>query len=112
MDKLLGLIGLCRRAGRLAVGDEAVGQSVRAGRARALCLAQDAGDSTRRRAAHLSRQGGIPLLELPADKARLGAALGRGSCALAAVEDDGLARQIGHKLTQVQQISGGGFHGN
>lgn len=112
MNRLLGLVGLCRRAGRLALGDACAGESARAGRARALLLAQDAGDTARRRAVRWAEEADVPLLTLPVDKAALGRALGRASCAVAAVEDTGFARQIEGRLTQFQQISGGGFHGN
>ena len=42
MDKLLSLMGLCRRAGRLGVGHDAVFDAVRRGRARVVILTSDA----------------------------------------------------------------------
>ena len=46
LESLLGLIGLARRAGKLAVGEALTAELVAAGRARAIFLAGDAGEAT------------------------------------------------------------------
>ena len=100
MDNLLGMIGLALRAGRLEVGDEAVGDACRLKHCRLLLAASDAGEGAQRRAAHFAQEGQCLLAELPCSKEELGAALGRKSCALAAVTDLGLAQAIAAKLAQ------------
>lgn len=48
-DKLLGALGLCRRAGRLAIGAEQVLETAARGRAQLVLLASDASERTARR---------------------------------------------------------------
>ena len=50
MDKLLNLIGLAKKAGKLEVGEEPVGAAARSKHARLILIASDAADNTRRRA--------------------------------------------------------------
>ena len=45
----LGLLGLARRAGKLACGEDAVREMVAAGKCRAIFLADDVGEATRRK---------------------------------------------------------------
>ena len=52
MDKLLNLIGLAKKAGKLEVGEEPVGAAARSKHARLILIASDAADNTRRRALH------------------------------------------------------------
>lgn len=98
-DALL-MTGMALRAGRLEVGDEAAGDACQCKRCRLLLVAADAGESARRRAAHFAGEGRCLLAELPCSREELGAALGRKSCAMAAVTDLGLARAIVEKLAQ------------
>lgn len=98
MDNALHLIGIARRAGRLEVGEEPVGAAARAGHARLLVLAADAAGNTLRRCSHFAQAGQAPLLQCPFTKAELGLATGRGSCAMLAFTDAGLAAAFASKL--------------
>ena len=98
-DPFLHLLGLCKKAGRLAVGEEPVGAACRAGQARLTLLARDAAESTRRRGERFSENGHAVYLEVPFSKEELGAALGRTSCALLAVTDAGFAAALCEKLS-------------
>ena len=89
MDKLLNLIGLALKAGKLEIGEEPVGAAARARQARLILIASDAADNTRRRAKHFGDAGECICLEIPATKEELGRALGRTSCAMAALTDIG-----------------------
>ena len=66
MDKLLNLIGLAKKAGKLEVGEEPVGAAARSKHARLILIASDAADNTRRRARHFGDVdrlcGGIRLI--------------------------------------------------
>ncbi|MCL2003892.1 MAG: hypothetical protein FWG72_07815 [Oscillospiraceae bacterium] len=86
--KLLRMAGLARRAGKLACGTEAVRDA--AGRAGLILLASDAGNTAGRDA----ERYGKPLMILPYDKEELGRAVGRKTCAIAAVTDDAFCRGI------------------
>ena len=93
-DPILHLLGLARKAGRLEIGEEPVGAACRARHARLLLLACDAAPNTRRRCAHFGQTGGVLWLDLPYSKEDLGFQLGRGSCAMLAVTDAGLAASL------------------
>ena len=56
MDKLLNLIGLAKKAGKLEVGEEPVGAAARSKHARLILIASDAADNTRRRALHFGEE--------------------------------------------------------
>lgn len=98
MNPVLSLLGLALRGGRLAVGDEPAALAARAGEARLLLSAQDAGGSMLRRAEHLAETGHCVWLTVPFSKAELGGALGRGTAAIVAVTDLGLAAAVVKRL--------------
>lgn len=98
-DALL-MTGMALRAGRLEVGGEAAGDACQSKRCRLLLVAADAGESARRQADHFAGEGRCLLAEIPCSREELGAALGRKSCAMAAVTDLGLARAIVERLAQ------------
>jgi len=97
-DPILHLLGLAKKAGRLEVGEEPVSGACRARQARLVLLAADAAPNTRRRCAHFGEIGGVLWLELPFTKEELGFQLGRGSCAMLALTDAGLAASVVEKL--------------
>jgi ribosomal protein L7Ae-like RNA K-turn-binding protein len=99
-DNALSMIGLALRAGRLEAGEEPAGDACRERRCRLLLVAGDAAGNTLRRAERFAALGQCLTLSLPCSRAELGAALGRGSCALAAVTDLGLAQAIVAKLAR------------
>ena len=104
MDKILGFIGLAKKAGSLKTGEESTGIAVRAGRAKAIILASDASGNAKRRASGFAGSGpGIPLLELPFTKSELSDALGKGGCAMAAVTDIGFADGIARRLCETDR---------
>ena len=94
----LRMVGMALKAGRLEVGDEAAGDACQYKKCRLLLLAADAGESSRRRAGFFAEEGNCLLAELPCSREELGAALGRKSCAMAAVTDLGLAQAIVERL--------------
>ena len=98
MDNILPLIGIAKKAGQLAIGEEPVGAAARAHKARLILLTSDAAAATVRRAESFAQTGGIFTLPLAATKAELGGILGRTSCAMVALLDAGLAASIGRKI--------------
>lgn len=100
-NRILSLLGLALRGGRLAVGEEPAALAAKAGQARLLLTASDASGNTLRRAEHLAQEGHCLFLTLPFSKAELGGALGRGSAAIAALTDLGLAAAAVERLAQL-----------
>ncbi len=99
-NNVLSLLGLALRGGRLAVGEEPAALAAKAGQARLLLSSADAAGNTLRRAEHLAEEGHCLHLTLPFSKAELGGALGRGSAAIAALTDTGLAAAVAERLAQ------------
>lgn len=100
MDPILSMIGICRKAGKIEAGEEPVDAAVRARDARLLLLAADAADNTARRCAHFAEVGQCLWLRIPESKYELGRALGRGSCAVLAITDTGLALAVAQRLAE------------
>ncbi len=98
LDNTLRTIGLALRAGRLAVGEDPAGDACHAHDCRLLLIAGDAAEGTLRRAERFAEAGQCLSVTVPCSKAELGQAVGRASCALAAVTDLGFARSIAGKL--------------
>ena len=92
-ERALRLVGLGRRAGRVAVGAQAVQQSVQRRRARLLLVAADAAPRSRRELDALAARASLPLLVV-GDAASLGRYCGRSHCVAVAVEDEALAAGI------------------
>ena len=101
------LLGLALRGGRLAVGEDAARDAVRAGQARLLMVSADAADRTVRFAEQLSREGNCLLLSLPCSKSELGGGLGRRAAAIAALTDAGLAAAVGRRLAALDPAAYG-----
>ena len=91
-QKALNYLGLARRGSNLVYGEETVGGVCRAGHARLVIVAKDAGDHTYRRARSYVNGKKIPLRSVSFTKEELGGALGCGVCAIAALTDVALAR--------------------
>ena len=94
----LGLLGLMRRAGKLAAGEDGVRQAVRAGKAKLILLASDASQNAKDRAEGFATRSQISLQVLPADKATLSQAAGVAGGAMFAVCDEGFAAALQKKL--------------
>ena len=97
-DPILHLLGLARKAGKLELGEEPVGALCRARHARLVLLADNAAPNTYRRAAHFGEAGNVLHISLPHTKEELGFHFGRGSVAIMALADAGLAASLMKKL--------------
>ncbi len=92
IEKVLGLLGLARRAGRLAMGATGVERMARQGRPPVVVIASDAGANQRRRFASLSPIRGLIADLLTRDD--LASRLGRGELVVVAVNDPGFVRGL------------------
>ena len=99
-DSALSLLGLALRGNNLAVGEEPVADACKARRAVLVVTAADAAQNSLDRARRWAESGGAAHTPVPWDKETLGYALGRGSCALAALTDRGLAGVLAEKLVR------------
>lgn len=102
-QRALNYLGLARRGSNLVYGEETVGAACRAGHVRLLIVAKDAGEHTYRRAKSYVNGKKIPLRPVRFTKEELGAALGIGVCAIAAVTDVALARAFIQALGETEK---------
>jgi ribosomal protein L7Ae-like RNA K-turn-binding protein len=91
-ERALGLLGLARRAGKLALGATAVEQLVHRGPPPVVVVARDAGAGQRRRMLALRPVRGHVADLL--DRQQLAARLGRNELAVVAVADPGFVRGL------------------
>jgi len=87
LDKALGLLGLARRSGKLAVGASAVEQMVHRGKRPVVIVARDAGESQRRRMLALRPVRGFVADSF--DRETLAQRFGRGELVVVAVSEPG-----------------------
>ncbi len=90
----LGLLGLARKAGGLELGEDPVGAACRGHKAKLVLLAADAAENTLCRMRRWSEGAKVPCIVLTASKEELGTALGRRSCAVLALTDEGFAKAL------------------
>lgn len=98
MKNSLSFLGIVKKSGRLAIGDDAVTTAALTKKARLIILAADAGEYTVRRAENLSDSSGIPIITIDDTKNELGLSAGRNSVAMAAILDMGMAASYLTKL--------------
>lgn len=100
----LNLLGLARRAGKLAPGDNQVTLALRRRTAALLIVAEDAGPSVYRKYHLWAQDLNVPLVTM-GTKAALGSAIGMGPHAVLAIVDDG----FGQRILQEMRITSGGI---
>ena len=93
---VLRMLGLARRARKLAVGTDAVLDAVRSGKAPVALVASDASDRTKKQVGDKCASYGVTLIKLEADRRSLAAALGSkdGQTSACAVTDRNMAIKI------------------
>ena len=90
MDKVLSLLGLCRRAGKLQPGFDKCRESARTKKAALLVAARDISEKTYKNLCYEADRAGIESIRVGADMAELSRACGI-RAGVAAVTDKGFA---------------------
>ena len=93
MNKFLSLLGLCKRAGKLAAGEVAAEQAVRKKQAYLLILAEDASANTKRKFRNSAAYYELPLAEI-GNKEELGRAIGADLRSIIAITEEGFAKKL------------------
>ena len=97
-DKALGLIGLMRRAGAIAIGVDNACEALAAGKAKLLLLSCDAAENAVRRIENRSVGRRALTVPLPYTRGELADCLGVSGCSAAAVTDIGFANALMKEL--------------
>ena len=96
-DKVLSMLGLARRAGKLIYGSENAVNSARQGKAYLVIMAGDASDRTKKLLRNKCKSFSVPLFEY-STKADLGSALGKSDISALSVSDRNFAKAIEDKI--------------
>ena len=92
MDRMLNMLGLCARAGKLITGEKACVQAVRSGAAFAAVLDGAASANAVKALGDACRSHGVELIRT--GEYALGEAIGKPARMAAAITDPGMARRI------------------
>lgn len=103
-DKLLSLISLCKRAGFLVTGMDAVKAELELGTINLIGVASDTAENSLKKIKALSQEKKITMLVLPLTKDEIEYKLGSYNAVLA-VKDKGMSREI---IKKTQQTVNGG----
>lgn len=92
-DRILSMIGLARRAGKVGMGADAVKGSLLEGKSRLVLVASDASAKTLKEARFFCENARRECLLLRRTMDQIGAAVGR-RVGMISIEDDGFAKRI------------------
>lgn len=97
MDKLLGALSLCRKAGKLVMGFDPVAESAAKGKAQLVLLAADLAEGSRKRALRFCDAAGLEPRALPLTQQELLAVTPKRTGVFAVI-DKGLAQLVERQL--------------
>jgi ribosomal protein L7Ae-like RNA K-turn-binding protein len=106
-NKISGLLGLSRKAGRLSCGLDDVRRAAETGISRLIIVAADAAFNASKKAADCAAYYKVPLILSSFTKAEIGEAVGFAEVSAVSVNDKGFAASI--KKLNDQQTNGGGL---
>lgn len=98
-DRILNLLGLAQRAGKLSSGDFIVGKAMKKKTPKLVLLAGDCAANNEKKYIQLAELHHIPLRKV-GSKETLGAAIGKEVRVVVAVEDDGFAKALLKEIDQ------------
>ena len=93
-NRLLSLLGLARRCGKLAAGFDAAVESAADGEARLILVAWDAAARTQRNIRQEAERYGVTVLPVRESKDEIGKAIGAASTGIVSIRDAGFAAKI------------------
>ena len=100
-DRILSLLGLAKRAGKIASGEFSTERAVKSGQAHLVIVSNEASENTQKMFRNMCEFYKAPMY-LYAQKESLGHALGKGFRASLAVLDEGFASSIKEKLENAE----------
>lgn len=92
-DKVLSMLGMAMRAGKVASGEFSVEKSVKTGKSRLVIVAEEASDNTKKMFTNMCTYYNVPIY-FYSSKEVLGHAIGKNSRASVSVQDNGFADTI------------------
>jgi ribosomal protein L7Ae-like RNA K-turn-binding protein len=109
-DKLLRLLGLAQRAGKIKSGNFAADESVKKGACCLLLVSSDTSEASKKKARNMCAYYDTPYREY-SDKEALGHAIGKEMRSVVAIEDAGFAGKILAILESTESKGGSAIDG-
>lgn len=103
-NNVLSLIGIAKKAGKIAAGEFQTEQAVKSGRAAVVIISSEASDNTKKKFRNMCTFYEVPVY-FYGEKEALGAAIGCEFRASLAVLDHGLAASV---IKQLENVQNGG----
>ena len=97
MDKILGFIGIAKRAGKVSVGSFVCETSIKSGTSRLVIIARDASYKTKKTITDACNYYNVPFLEF-SDMESLGRITGGGEKVVVSINDKEFAKAIYDKI--------------
>ncbi len=104
-DSVLSLVGIAKKAGKVAAGEFQTEQAVSSGRAGLVIVSEEASENTKKKFRNMCDFYRIPVF-FYGGKEQLGTAIGCEFRASLAITDEGLSRSIEKKLLQFTKNQG------
>ncbi len=89
-DRLLSFMGICRRAGKIVIGNDPVKESVETDKALLILIASDISQNTLKKIKPVIEESKVPCFQIGRTKDEISFSLGK-TCAILAVTDKGFA---------------------
>lgn len=102
MDKLLNFLGLCRRAGKLTMGNDMVIEDIMKGQSRLVIMASDISKNTEKKILLNCHRCNVKVAKLNRTKDEISWAVGK-FCAVASVTDSGFAKKLAQLIENDNQ---------
>lgn len=100
-DRILSMLGLAAKAGKIASGEFATEQAVKSGKAFLVLVSSEASDNTNKKFRNMCSFYQVPMY-VYAPKEALGHAIGKQFRASVAVLDEGFAKSLEEKLKTIE----------
>lgn len=102
-EKLIGALGLARKAGKLIIGGELCEEYIRTGKAELAFLCSDMSENSQKKLHSALRTGNVPYIILPLTKSELAVRFGKKSFAVACVLTDKSFARIVYKALGISE---------
>lgn len=89
-DRLLSFMGICRRAGKLVIGNDPVKETIETDKALLIIIASDISQNTLKKIKPVIEESHVPCYTVARTKDEIGFSIGK-ACAILAVTDKGFA---------------------
>ncbi len=96
-NKVLSLIGLATKAGKVASGEFSVEKAVKSGRAYLVLIALDASENSKKMYRNMCNYRKVPMV-CYSNKEELGRSMGKGTRVSVAILDQGFAKEISRQI--------------